>query len=136
MELKTRIPVVTNWVPVGTARLQEAQTATGLSNERLARQIPVSSKTWERWKAKGAIPASSLPAVAKALRLELVDPDEQRRLELVRGVTTDDRLAALADAVDEVLAGQRELRTLLRKLAAPPAKQRNSSQASPRRKAR
>lgn len=65
---------MTSWVPVGVDRLQEAQEATGLSNERLAREIPVSAKTWERWKKRGEIPADSIPAVARALNLEIRRP--------------------------------------------------------------
>jgi hypothetical protein len=74
LELCTRIPVVASWTQIGTARLNEAQDATGLSNESVARLIPVVEKTWRRWKTKGAIPTAVLPAVAKALNLELVSP--------------------------------------------------------------
>ena len=71
LELKSRIPVVAARTHVGSARLQEAQDAAGLSNERLAREIPVSEKTWRRWKDSGEIPTYALPAVARVLGLEL-----------------------------------------------------------------
>lgn len=71
LELRARIPVVAEKTHLGTARIDDAQTASGLSNEAIARQIPVSEKTWRRWKKAGAIPTAALPAVAKALRLDL-----------------------------------------------------------------
>jgi hypothetical protein len=71
LELRTRIPVVAEQTKLGTQRLQDAQKRAGLSNEAVARVVPVSEKTWRRWKTRGAIPTASLPAVARALRLEL-----------------------------------------------------------------
>ncbi len=126
LELRTRIPVVTDWVAVGAERLAEAQKARGLSNERLAREIPVSTKTWERWKKRGELPADSIPAVAKALNLEIKRPGgEPLALELpsLDGATAGlagDALAellveakAMGDAGREVAAALRELRALL-----------------------
>lgn len=72
LELRSRIPVVAARTAVGTARIQAAQDAVGLSNEAVARLIPVSEKTWRRWKEAGEIPTAALPAVARALRLELI----------------------------------------------------------------
>lgn len=77
VELRTRIPVVTQWVEIGTERLQQAQDATGLSDERLAREIPVSVKTWYRWKKRGAVPADSLDALARVLDIEVRRPGER-----------------------------------------------------------
>lgn len=71
LELRSRIPVVAAKTHVGSARLQESQDAKGLSNERIARLVPVSEKTWRRWKAAGEIPTAALPAVAKVLGLEI-----------------------------------------------------------------
>jgi hypothetical protein len=99
LQLRSRIPVVAAQTIVGSARLQEAQDAVGLSNEAIARQIPVSEKTWRRWKEAGTIPTASLPAVARALRLELIEPD---RGKLV--VPEQDRLAAIERHL-ESLAG-------------------------------
>lgn len=71
LELRSRIAVVAEQTVLGTQRIQDAQSAVGLSNEAVARKIPVSEKTWRRWKKAGEIPTASLPAVARALRLEL-----------------------------------------------------------------
>lgn len=71
VELRSRIAVVAAKTRLGTARIQEAQDAVGLSNEAVARRIPVSERTWRRWKESGEIPTASLPAAAAALRLEL-----------------------------------------------------------------
>lgn len=74
LELRSRIPVVALRTTIGQARLQEAQDSVGLSNERLARLIPISEKTWRRWKEAGEVPTYALPRVAEALGLELVKP--------------------------------------------------------------
>lgn len=71
VELRSRIAVVAAKTRLGTARIQEAQDRAGLSNEAVARRIPVSEKTWRRWKKAGEVPSASLPAVADALGLEL-----------------------------------------------------------------
>jgi len=71
LELTARIPVVADKTYLGKARMEDAQKRTGLSNERIAQQIPMSEKTWRRWKEDGTVPTAALPAVAKALRLEL-----------------------------------------------------------------
>lgn len=107
LELRSRIPVVAAQTHIGTARLQEAQKTVGLSNESVARKIPVSEKTWRRWKEAGEVPTSSLPAVAKALRLELreldptaVDEDVTERLDRLEAQVGDVQtiLTALAEA--------------------------------------
>lgn len=127
LELRTRIPLVTSWVPVGTIRLQEAQDATGLSNERLARQIPVSVKTWERWKKRGEVPADSIPAVARVLGVEIRRADGRPIDVPVNGSRfgLDDDLAGrfegLAYIVREQAAGiTEEIRRLPRPEAPDP----------------
>lgn len=106
LELTTRIPVVAAQTEIGSARLQEAQEATGLSNESIARQIPVSTKTWERWKKMGRVPTASLPAVAKALNLTIVrpvlDPLEVEVLGDGMGAVLE-RLTQVEDATQEIL---------------------------------
>lgn len=101
LTLTSRIPVVAQQTHLGRQRLQDAQDAVGLSNESIARKVPVSEKTWRRWKEKGEVPTASLPAVAKALRLELRElspPDGDlgdRVAEMER------HLATLATQVDD-----------------------------------
>lgn len=61
-------------------RVEQLQVAAGLSNEKLAARIPVTERTWRRWKhnaaeeergerppGMAAIPSSALPAVERAL---------------------------------------------------------------------
>ena len=107
LELMSRIPVVAARTHVGSARLQEAQDAVGLSNESVARLIPVSEKTWRRWKDAGEIPTASLPAVARALRLELKQvpaPDWEQEQDVV--------------SLELLAAGQEAMLSLLRENAA------------------
>ncbi len=98
LELRTRIPVVAQRTVIGTQRLQDAQDAVGLSNEAVARRVPVSEKTWRRWKEAGEIPTASLPAVASALRLDLheLKPPEP---EPVTGRGEDPEYQALREEV-------------------------------------
>lgn len=127
LELKTRIPVVAARTAVGRDRLQAAQDAVGLSNERLARQIPVSEKTWRRWKEAGEVPTYALPQVARVLRLELVEPQEPVRLEAYRANEEETSLLGEAAAgVSDLLDGQGEAlvvqRQILERLAGLEAK--------------
>lgn len=71
LELRSRIPIVAEQTQLGTQRIRDAQARVGLSNEAIARIVHISEKTWRRWKNQGSIPTASLPAAARALRLEL-----------------------------------------------------------------
>lgn len=102
LELRSRIPVVAQQTHIGKARLQDAQNAVGLSNEAVARIVPVSEKTWRRWKEQGSVPTASLPAVARALRLEI------RELE----PKVEDRVAALEGELEAVQRQLAELREI------------------------
>jgi transcriptional regulator with XRE-family HTH domain len=100
LELKSRIPLVAARTYIGTDRLQELQDAKGLSNERLARLVPVSEKTWRRWKEAGEIPTYALPALAPILGLEIrgaapervevsaIEPEQQQLVDVLRAVQT------------------------------------------------
>lgn len=81
LDLRRRIQVVAEWTDVGTEEMETAQARTGLSDEKLAGKIPVSSKTWVRWKRRGQIPTHLLPKVAPILGFELV-PLEPVRVEV------------------------------------------------------
>lgn len=129
LELKARIPVVAAKTHVGTARLQEAQDRTGLSNESIAREIPVSEKTWRRWKEAGTIPTAALPAVARVLRLDLVAAGARGRLEATPAVgepptlgepVTREELQALSASIAEIRASQARTERMLQRLAARP----------------
>jgi len=99
LELVSRIPVVAAQTHIGTARLQEAQDESGLSNEGLAREIHISEKTWRRWKKTGAIPTTSLPAAARALRLTLHELDPAA--EAAVSSRLEEQLAEVLELVKE-----------------------------------
>jgi DNA-binding transcriptional regulator YiaG len=103
LELRTRIPVVAARTRLGTARIQEAQDATGLSNEAIARAIPISEKTWRRWKEAGEIPTAALPAVAKVLNLELLEASPMP-VHVGRDGDRPDELSQRLDAIEDALA--------------------------------
>jgi transcriptional regulator with XRE-family HTH domain len=112
VQLRSRIPVVAEKTYLGTERLHDAQAATGLSNEAVARRIHISEKTWRRWKKEGTIPTASLPAVAEALKFD-VGPDESRsalledRLEEVRqGLAEVGELRAAVARIEALLLGR------------------------------
>src|SRR5690242_7404459 len=114
IELRSRIPVMAHQTVIGKQRLQDAQDAVGLSNESIARAVPVSEKTWRRWKQQGAIPTASLPAVARALRLDLreLEPDADDRIEALEKEIAD--LQRQLAEVREIGAGVARIEQLLR----------------------
>lgn len=118
LDLKRRIPVVTDWTDVGEEEMERAQARTGLSDERLARLIPVSAKTWVRWKRRGQIPTHLLPKVAPLLGFEMV-PLEPITVGLASEavVVTPDLRESLAVLVDLVRAISESTRSLDARLA-------------------
>ena len=93
--------------PVDRELLDEAQGRVGLSNERLAALIPVSEKTWRRWKAAGAIPTYALGRIAEVLQLELTEvqpEDGPASLSLQRLGAAG--VAQLLEGQKEALLGQ------------------------------
>lgn len=103
--LRRRLQAVRKGVRIGTDTLQTAQDATGLSNERLARELHVSTKTWERWKKAGEVPVYHLDDVARELSLQIERP-EGPRVRLPEPQTQ--MLQELAADVRELLAESRE----------------------------
>jgi transcriptional regulator with XRE-family HTH domain len=57
------------WIEFGSAAMREARGKR--SQEEIAARIPVSSKTYWRWEAKGRVRADSAKRVAEVLGLEL-----------------------------------------------------------------
>lgn len=109
------IPVVAQQTQIGSARLQAAQDDVGLSNEAIARTVHVSEKTWRRWKLAGAIPTASLPAVAKALRLELRELDDRAAEDRLERVEQELRQVRDAlGAVEEMQAAVVRIEEMLR----------------------
>jgi hypothetical protein len=118
LDLRRRIPVVTEWTDVGSEDMERAQDRTGLSDERLARLIPVSAKTWVRWKRRGAIPTHLLPKVAPILGFELVSPT-LTQLE-VGGTLPADLRESLAVLIDLVRSIDQRLADIERAMPALP----------------
>jgi transcriptional regulator with XRE-family HTH domain len=91
--LRRRLDLVaTEWVEIGTDVLRNARKLRGLSYESLARQIPVASKTWERWEKAGRVPLAYLEKVASLLDLEIEQPAGERYRVPVPAPVTEDAL--------------------------------------------
>lgn len=84
LDLRHRIHVVTEWTEIPTEELQRAQDRIGLSDEKVARRIPVSVKTWSRYKKRGAVPTHLLPRIAPILGFELI-PVEPIQIPITDG---------------------------------------------------
>jgi transcriptional regulator with XRE-family HTH domain len=117
--LRSRLEDVQSWVTLGPEVIREAQQRIGLSDERVARQVPVSTRTWIRWRERGQIPAHSLDRVAKVLELEV---ERSRPVSVVAStdeasLPLDARLEQLEGRVlDAVESQQESLDALMRKV--------------------
>lgn len=72
--LRHRLDDVANWVMVDTAVLRSARQRVGLSYEAVARQIPVSSKTYERYEKQGRVPRELMARLMAILEIEVETP--------------------------------------------------------------
>lgn len=109
--LRHRVSEVKQWATLGTEVMKEARLAKGWSYETAARQIPVSSKTYERYEKKGAVPTELVDRVADILDLEIERPAFRRTVTLASG-----QPATLADVQDDLAEVQRQLSEVLRRL--------------------
>lgn len=117
--------MVADWVELGTPVLKAARERLGLSYEAVARQIPVSSKTYERYEKRGRLPRALLPKFAEVLDLEVSQPDHARMS--VSTPSSDDQLRR----VREEVAGMREqIDRILELLEQDPREPLRSHQAS------
>lgn len=107
LDLKRRIPVVTYWTTVGTADMERAQERLGLSDEKLARSLHISTKTWSRWKRRGEIPSHELPRLAPILGFELQSSVEPIRIQAA--TEDDDYRAIVVELLTEILASLRRI---------------------------
>ena len=114
--LHERIKAVRRGVHIGSARLREAQDNIGLSNEKLARRLYVSEKTWRRWRDIGEIPREHLPAVARELGLRLEPVDFAAAQESDRVAGLERRQAQLVEMVDSLRESQSALVRVLEQL--------------------
>ncbi len=109
--LRERLEAVADTIHIDAEILHEAQNARGFSNERIARELYISEKTWRRWKAKSAIPADRVDDVAKVLNLDIERPPARRVVlatELAEGEASA-RLEALEAASKRIEELVREL---------------------------
>ena len=107
---------MTEWTAVGSDEMERAQDRTGLSDERLARLIPVSAKTWVRWKRRGAIPTHLLPKVAPILGFELVPPES---MSIPLPVSSEDLRESLEVLIDLVRSIDQRLLHIERAMPEP-----------------
>ena len=103
--LRSRLHAVPDWVYIDTAVLENARKRRGLSYETMARTLPVSSKTWERYEKAGRIPRPLVAKVADALGLEIEEPVQRRITPYLDGGDP----ATLERLVDQVGHLQREV---------------------------
>jgi transcriptional regulator with XRE-family HTH domain len=137
--LRHRLEELTNWVTLGAEVMKGARNALGLSYEAVARQVPISAKTYERWEKRGAVPAPSVDRIAEILRLEIerpkrtsvtVENDEESLDEIRRELSVEvARLRKLNDQAEARLTGPAKPRRV-RKPVEP------SQESSPARPAR
>jgi transcriptional regulator with XRE-family HTH domain len=96
--LRSRLDAVAEWVLIDAPILKAARDARGLSYESVARELHVSSKTWERYEKRGRIPRHLLGSVASLLDLEIEQPAPRR----VRVGTPELGIPALDDLRDHL----------------------------------
>jgi transcriptional regulator with XRE-family HTH domain len=95
--LRERLESVADTIHIDRAILDEAQNARGFSNERIARELYISEKTWRRWKNNEAIPADRVDDVAAVLNLDIERPPAQRVV-----LTGADEAGAVAVALEDI----------------------------------
>lgn len=101
--LKRRLDSVAEWVELGTDEMQAAQNRLGLSNERLAPKLYIASKTWERWKKRGAVPRRELERVASVLGM-VVETTQPVTLNLPEGGATAAEFSRLRSELAKIAA--------------------------------
>src|SRR5215831_11650644 len=72
--LRHRLDDVKDWVIIDGAILESARLRRGLSREAVARQIPCSSKTYERYEKQGRVPRELMPKLMAILEIEIEAP--------------------------------------------------------------
>lgn len=117
--------VATEWVPIESDVLLGAMKQRGLSYEALARQIPVSAKTAERWVKRGRVPTWHIDRVAELLGLEIERPAFEPATVRVEA-SAQTRLAHLERQVEEQAA---KLDRILELLEHPPVRARRKRSA-------
>jgi transcriptional regulator with XRE-family HTH domain len=100
------------WIELGSAEMRRARGKR--SQEEVAARIPVSSKTYWRWEAKGRVRADAARRVAEVLGLELPTPRSARAVD-----AGDDLLEAVSALRRDLWARlnrlERELKSEIKK---------------------
>lgn len=130
LDLRSRIPVMgeRDWTEVPPDELRSAQKRAGKSDEEMAVDLHVTTKTWWRWRKQGRIPTTSVPAVARVLGLDLYEhfdsptPADREGRQIVTLETVSDRLESLEASVADVAEQIRRALDLLDALSAPRAR--------------
>lgn len=104
--LRSRLDAVAEWVTIGD-ELALAQKALGLSDERVAREVSVSTRTWIRWRQRGQVPIYMVEKVATVLHLEIERAAPRSILLEENEVVTV--LNAVGERADEILAALERL---------------------------
>lgn len=104
--LRHRLDGMTDWVMIDTDVLRQARRRLSLSQEAVARQLHVSSKTYERYEKSGRVPRSQVAALAALLELQIeaAMPEPPR----ITDWSKDDEVAA------EIIARLERIERLLR----------------------
>ncbi len=71
LTLRRRLDEVARWTHLDGQTLVDARDAKGLSREAVARQLPTSAKTIERWEKDGRVPTNVVQKLADILGLEI-----------------------------------------------------------------
>lgn len=119
--LMPRIRTMTiEWLDLPEGWLEEAQKATGLSNERIAPMVPVGEKTWRQWKKHNRIPMRSVPSVAmRALGLQPSDvPGYEAGAQGSSPGQLSDAVSSLREFLDRALPVLEEQRATVLQLRA------------------
>lgn len=138
--LRERLEAVAeaDWLPISTDVLVEARARVGLSTEKLAARIHVSSKTYERWEKAGRVKRASLPAIARELGLRIETTELEPITVEVEPLTDAERgavlreLASIRAALEAGRAQDRRMTRLERKLDQLLARQEPPRQPSKR----
>jgi predicted transcriptional regulator len=107
--LRHRLRSVAEWVQLGSKEMRAARRTQGLSLEAVARQLHVSSKTYERYEKQGRVPRHMLGTYAEIVDLEIEEPTRTR-------VTVDGE-AHDPDALRQVLAELADVRQSVERLS-------------------
>lgn len=113
--LRHRLETVTEWVPLGSDVMRQARDRLGLSYESVARLVSVSSKTYERYEKRGAVPRPLVVKIAETLNLE-IEQSAPVRVTVPASVPQDAALAEILDAIRSLDGEVRQLRAAVRQL--------------------